>query len=338
MARLAGRVQSVVMHVGLPKTGTTTLQKQVFQRLPNYFGKEQLDSAPVTWGGFPQLREVIQFRPPEWWKTRDALEVRTMLGRVARELPKLGSRVIISFENMIASEFFGPNKGAYERPDGTRFHPSEHFPEILDALAPERSRTVVLVTCRQQWAWLPSLYAQLSDRISSASQQHFDHELDKILSADWLDQSTINLLAIGTQIVANVRPDSLTFLPVESMGTRDYADALAQALGVRAKNTEQALSAASLNARRQADDSWKLRQFGSGFSGRTGVPARTPPGHISESGLDRRLGGLQNPGQISLNVLRQQEIRQVVSETNGRVPGDWTPVGLPGYGQRVGQQ
>jgi hypothetical protein len=326
------------MHVGLPKTGTTTLQKQVFQGLPNYFGKEQLDSAPVTWRGFAQLREVIQFRPPEWWKTRDALGVRTMLGRVARELPKLGSRVIISFENMIASEFFGPNKGAYERPDGTRFHPSEHFPTILNALAPERTRTVVLVTCRQQWTWLPSLYAQLSDRIPSASQQHFDYELDKILSADWLGQSTINLLALGTQIVANVRPDSLTFLPVESMGTRDYADALAQTLGVRAKNTEQAVSAASFNASRQADDSWKLRQFGSGFSGRTGVPERTPSGHISESRLDRRLGGLQNPGQISLNALRQQEIRQVVSETNGRVPGDWTPVGLPGYAHLRGQQ
>jgi hypothetical protein len=331
MARLAGRVQSVVIHVGLPKTGTTTLQKQVFQRLPNYFGKEQLDSAPVTWRGFAQLREVIQFRPPEWWKTRDALEVRTMLGRVAGELPKLGSRVIISFENMIASEFFGPNKGAYERPDGTRFHPSEHFPEILDALAPERTRTVVLVTCRQQWTWLPSLYAQLSDRIPSASQQHFDHELDKILSADWLDQSTINLLALGTQIVANVRPDSLTFLPVESMGTRDYADALAQTLGVRSKTIERAVSAANFNGRRQAHDSWKLRQFGPGFSRRREILERMPPGHVSESGSDPSPRRLQNPGHISLNALRQQEIRDVFSETNGRVPGDWTPVGLPGY-------
>jgi|GEM_PF-5784998 len=338
MARLAGSVQSVVMHVGLPKTGTTTLQKQVFQGLPNYFGKEQLDSAPVIFRGFAQLRDVIQFRPPEWWKTRDALKVRTMLGRVARDLPKLGSRVIISFENMIATEFFGPNKGAYERPDGTRFHPSEHFPAILNALAPDRTRTVVLVTCRQQWTWLPSLYAQLSDRIPSASQQHFDHELDKILSSDWLDRSTLNLLALGTQIVANVRPDSLTFLPVESMGTRDYADALAKTLGVRAENTERAVLAPSFNARHQADDSWKLRQFGSGFSGRRGVPARTPPGHISESGLDPRPGGVHNPGRISLNALRQQEIRHVVSETNGRVPAEWTPVGLPGYAQRRGQQ
>lgn len=323
----------LVLHVGLPKTGTTTVQKHVFPKVATYYGPFSKPSASFWREGFPRLRQIIQFLPPAWWFTPAARDDREFLRRLGQRLACSCNDVLLSFENLIASEFFGPNQGAYVREDGTRFHPVEHLAEILPILFPSREETIVLVTCRRQWPWLPSLYAQLSDRIPGASQRDFDDQLETILESDWVHQSTLNYHHLGSEILRRVLPSQLVFLPMESMGQLEYSTLLAGVLQLAPDEVHRAVAGSRENARQAAPNTWKLRLCAGGVSPgceTTGLQGGDP---WPASGLERSgrpsLG--QGPRHISLAPDQLERLCALVSDANHRIPEAWAPIGLPGY-------
>lgn len=51
---------NLVLHVGLPKTGTTTLQKMLFPKLPlNYLGRNDGDADLLDKPRFSELRRLV---------------------------------------------------------------------------------------------------------------------------------------------------------------------------------------------------------------------------------------------------------------------------------------
>lgn len=326
----------LVLHVGLPKTGTTTVQKHVFPQVATYYGPFSKPSATFWREGFPRLRQIIQFLPPDWWFTPAARDDREFLRQLGQRLACSGNDVLLSFENLIASEFFGPNQGAYVREDGTRFHPAEHLAEILPILFPSRQETIVLVTCRRQWTWLPSLYAQLSNRIPEASQRDFDGQLETILESKWVHQSTLNYHHLGSEILRWVLPNQLVFLPMESMGQLEYSTLLAGVLQLAPDEVHRAVAGFRENVRRTDRDTWKLRSCGGIASDReaeTGSlegESRTPAAHThlrNSSGPSLDTG----PGHLRAAADQVERICSLVSDTNRRIPKAWAPIGLPGY-------
>lgn len=319
----------LVVHIGLQKTGTTSLQRGVFRHLPNYFGPGLTPGTNLGLPRFRELRSVIQDMAPEVWGYREMQDEREHLRLLGQKLGARGDRALISFENLIATPFFRQTGGPYQRQRLQESESTQHIAQILDLIAPNRETTSVLVTVRQQWTWLPSLYAQMSDRNPRASQKNFELQVRRYLSEPSIHLSPLNIAHLSDRVVQEIKPDNLTLLPMETMGTKGYDMALRAILEPLIPQGAT-FDLPRLNRRRQNDDSWNLRKYGSGLLS-AGLPATRNPLVSLIDGWRHQGKPGQSFKQISLNETLEDEIRGRVEPWNRLVEEKFTPIGLPGY-------
>lgn len=195
--------KSLVLHVGLQKTATTYLQKEVFPFLEGvrYIEKPSIVKkafclSPLVWSDSSFLSEIDGF---------------LLSSGVGEE-----EVVLFSDENLAAPRFFPFHelkKGdwrSYNRQDVFLF--AEHLKALLrccEALSCVRLK--VLITVRKQWDLLASLYAQ-SSKAHFSGQKNFEAEVAKILSREeryylhgfWLDYNIIHRYVASVVGVGNV--------------------------------------------------------------------------------------------------------------------------------------
>ena len=177
---------SLVLHIGLPKTATTTLQRHIFPQHPGYCGKFG-DGRPMSSCSWWPAHLAWQRQSIGWQKV-----VESWASRVAH-----GHSTFVSSEGLAQWPTSAINRRGNSWPVDdnwanirVRPHPICEFLNVvqsgLDAGVPVK----VVLTLRVQGAFLASLYAQQSGDMKQPSQSDFEAKVKRLLTendsfCDW---------------------------------------------------------------------------------------------------------------------------------------------------------
>jgi len=285
----------LLLHVGYPKTGTTTLQKQHFTALPGFLGSP----AVLGYGGRagllkPLAKAAYGARRVDLdaWRTR-------LLGLFGDQPPE---RILISSEGLIrwdvgwntrakADPVTGGRTSRRDRGIRTGPHPLAGF--LRDHVGPawqDLGSVRVLITLRNQSDWFASHYAENSYCIVGASQSDFERQVRRLLGSGdaFLDYA---------EVVASFRnavgEDRVVVLLLEDMADDGYWEALSQFVGARIgveRMAEERVNQRSTSA------GWQLRDYDRRIS-----PLRHAiSGWAKGTGPERlpTMGGFRNPAGL----------------------------------------
>jgi hypothetical protein len=266
----------LILHIGFPKTGTSTVQTHLLADQPNFLGKEKSNRCLA--GASPIAKEMVQLTEAVLWQSPSGLRKGVkgwrqrcdeILGhlRADSEAP---SSLVLSEEKLATWPFTSTPGSRWPLCTGfgscvgvPRSRPAplvrlllEHGPELW----PYGDIRIVL-TIRNQADWLASHYSQLSSRIPNACQRDFEAQTDAILERDdpfldwagWIEDLSA---VVGAQNIA-------TF-PMERMESPELWRAMAASFGLGEGGIPfQDLAAPSgprANVRRlREDDRWQVR-------------------------------------------------------------------------------
>ena len=174
---------TLIVHIGLPKTATTTMQRLAFPMYSGYIcGTEsqglQRDSAQRFLHLYQEGKFHPEFGTPHW-----NVEVRNWwnTSRLLNETPQLVSlEGLYRWCDPVSGEpwpFMGRGRYADSHRVGT--HPIVSFIEALRKAL--QTEVGVVLTVRNQADFAASLYAQLSYRIHRPGQEDFEHRAHQML-------------------------------------------------------------------------------------------------------------------------------------------------------------
>jgi len=179
-------VRSLVLHVGLPKTGTTTLQRDFFPRLPGYLGGT---SSAVRTRAFFEFCALHEQHSERWSEQPWRDEVVAWWDHAFREHGS--GRLFLSSELLYSwgQSHVGMMFGSQERPAGDLLPLLTFLRRLKGALEGEAAIKVVF-TIRNQADFLPSLYAQVGMRRPDPSIADFEATVRHLAAArdpylDW---------------------------------------------------------------------------------------------------------------------------------------------------------
>jgi hypothetical protein len=217
------------IHVGLPKTATTSAQAHLLRGTPGYLGLDQQSRVPGDGVHLNELEDLATRHT-----VLDPAEVRARTRAWVSQVSLLAaagprqSRLTMSHEGLSR----WPIDGLHQLRWPVREYPADwhgprrrHRPHPLASflehhLVPEWRRfgTIrVCITLRNHPDWLASLYAQLSNRIASASQHDFEHQVRMLIAQS---DPSIDYLALVQDVGAAVGPENLRVLLYEDAARR----------------------------------------------------------------------------------------------------------------------
>ncbi len=243
----------LVLHIGLPKTGTTLLQQQVFapaQGLDFVHRRRGPEAEALC----RTLRRYVKAGPLRALILRR--RVRRGLAAVAG--PGGGVTLLVSDENVSvhASGFW---RGHGPGPDLV----ARRIAEILP-----KGETRVVIGIRRQDQWLASRYAESSKWLDGLDQADFDRRMRQIAAAasldgplGWLDYDRMH-----RAFAAGLGAENVLLVPLEQIGAAPGATIgrLAQFVGVAPPDAARPLKASRQNRNRLSTgpDSWRMRRGG----------------------------------------------------------------------------
>lgn len=206
--------RTLYLHIGAPKAASTTLQQKLFPSLTgvSFFNKPILNlvDGKHPWDG--ELARFVLHSPEVWQKYGHAF----FDFIVKTAIPN--KNVLVSDENMSVNRGISPE------------HLISHIHALQGIAGPYGfNKLKVLFICRKQDEWLASAYAQTSDRLKGAGQQHFESWLKDIIGDDEdrsLQQSPLDYHAISSGISSLLGPDNFLIVPFEliSASPADFVD------------------------------------------------------------------------------------------------------------------
>lgn len=248
--------RSLYLHAGLPKTGTTFIQRNVFPKIRSV----QCISNPRTSLFEPRypwdaaLRSIFARAPLVW----DHVGVELLRDIVPDDnVQSAGESVLVSDESVFT----------LATPTDVEKH-IDGFRRAAQSLGFTDVR--VILSLRRQDQWLASLYAQKSHRFSGASQKHFEtwvSDLTDPRRAYYSEGQIGNYLALYHAIEKIVGSDNILILVYEEMvgDAIQFYERLCRF--IRIPNTElvslldaiRAIGDDRVNVRAAAPGSWRLR-------------------------------------------------------------------------------
>ena len=243
----------LTLHIGLPKTGTTFLQRQVFagSEDPLFLHRRQGPEAEAL---CRDLRRYVKCPGIVAPFLRRRLRNRLVAIAEAGEVPRL----LVSDENVaIGSAGFWTGTG----PDPVRV-----ARRIAELLPGERIR--VLIGIRRQDQWLASRYAESSKRLSGLGQDDFERRMREIVATEvlkgplaWLDYGSVRdrfAAALGPE---NVRLVSLERIAAEPAATVHSLEAF---IGAGPDQRARSLkpSRQGRNRLSKGPNTWRMRKGG----------------------------------------------------------------------------
>ncbi|MCG5539068.1 hypothetical protein [Halorhodospira sp. 9622] len=206
--------RELILHIGFNKTASTWFQHHVFPYLEQvqYIGRGK---DPVRGLRRDLVRACPAYQalglPTEQWRHRADDVIRALVAPA-----KDGRPGVVSHERMSAPwRFFGERGKPIRHPDA--------LPESL-ALLRERAlalgveRVAVLFFIRRQDSYLPSFYAERSDRIPRAGQSDFEAQLERILGEEYATRGAFLDYGRTVRALQQALPEAdLKVLPFERL-------------------------------------------------------------------------------------------------------------------------
>ena len=175
-------MKTLLLHLGYPKTGTTTLQATLFENAPdlNFFAKTARDGKEYVPPSVEAFRTLINYGTAFHVRNRAQTVLDDMLAAMA-ERPE--DRVLLSLEGL-TNPFVDTN---YTQPKDI-FRKASDIRRVMHPLIEDGVQVKVLVTVRKQSELIPSLFSQIylqgfSSGLFEASYEGF---LDFMLNDDIL--------------------------------------------------------------------------------------------------------------------------------------------------------
>ena len=169
--------RQLVLHIGLPKTATTTLQKHVFPSVPGYRGKH-MPTVDQQW------LDVVR----SW--SYQAPNLRTCCAAWATRIQhEAGDRVFVSEEELSGWPVLGnsaiwPIADGYADATRTGRHPVIPLLAMLRELFGDAWTVRVIFTVREQGCFLSSLYAQRDHRMLQPGQNDFVSKINSVVMTE----------------------------------------------------------------------------------------------------------------------------------------------------------
>lgn len=208
------------LHAGMPKTGTTYLQDEIFSRLPgfDYANKPRANILDLAqWQG---IVDAYFKRSPAIWAALGGRLFTEVFGCVGAAPPT--RPLLVSDEGVTGGASIPPIQRFYwDRKGQEPFALHAHLQEFQKCvLRYGYSGLKILLTIRRQDTKLASAYAQVSDRIPGAGQASFEHFVDWYLNEKgsfYAGGALLDYNLLYEQIVAAVGEDNFLVLPFEML-------------------------------------------------------------------------------------------------------------------------
>lgn len=249
----------LILHIGLGKTGTTTLQQRHFIALPGYLGRPELFGQRGRGAGL----DVLSRRAKQGAEVDLDAWRATVLQRLTDAGAGDAERVVISQERLAGwsqdGSAFSPITGRLSDAGRTARrgpHPFAAFvrEHVVPAWA-EHGDVRVLITLRNQYDWLCSHYAQLSNRIIGASQSDFEQQVQRILASD---DAYLDFASLVDAFGSAVGQERVSVLLLEDIASADYWDALSSLVGTKLPKEGSEQQRAN---QRSTAEGWELRAY-----------------------------------------------------------------------------
>ncbi|WP_155996123.1 hypothetical protein [Thioalkalivibrio sp. ALJ7] len=249
--------KKLVLHIGYPKTGTTTIQKKWLSRFDNQINP--FSQEPEKRELKKRVAGMFRKHAPEDWRTKWGEETARMLwATVDRyEIP-----FVYSHEGLSIPFFYRPVKQPmFLGVESRQFPVAAHLARLIEH-KPSHISVDVVVTVRNQVEWLASLYAQQSHLMKAPSQEDFEARTRNILREPATRGSGfIEYNALYQALSGVIGKSHVHMLFLEEIGTNTFWSYLG-------KVSELPVDYSSLidpeknreNVRSVADSRWALRR------------------------------------------------------------------------------
>jgi hypothetical protein len=297
----------LILHVGLPKTGTTTLQKLIFPRLSHiaYFDRDRT----------PASKQIVRAfnSSPEVWRLRGD----NIFGQLRAEIGdrKAEESVLVSAASMSTHRFFAP--WAADNHWRDPFLLAAHLRECQAiARRADFDGVKVIMGIRRQDQYLASRYATHGWLAEKPGQADFERQALEIIDPEkryfmdgvWLDYSATHDL-----IAEVVGEKNVLLLPLEQL-----ADQPSQYLFALSAFLDEPLNlhaATQRKVRRIAPDTWQIKAR---YREMKMAARKQHFGRICAALLSRRV-------EICLSPELKEKILAVYRDSNRRLATDLKP-------------
>jgi hypothetical protein len=306
------------MHVGLEKTGSTSLQAELSLKCSNFLSRDTaLESSQrlSLW----RIRQAFLRMPPTWWHTQDGRELLGAFNRSCDE--KMAKNFVFSFENLLAHDLYFSENAWSRSSMGQVWTSVDHLGVLLRSSVLREMSWNLLVTVRRQPEWLASLYVQRSNRIRNAGQFDFEAKVKNILKSEAHTMPPFNIHSMFGEIEQKLNPDSLSVVALEAIGEDRSTKVLSDWLGVDCTIEPLTLDSEHNSRHVERNHSWELRRFGD--SERIDFGSR----------LAKAIRDRWSPAKPERIVLSADLKSQILSRarTSNRLASAYAEGGLPDY-------
>lgn len=249
----------IVIHIGLGKTGTTTIQENFFSRCQNYMGTLSGTDSPICKTVYNLVGEVR-----EGHELGDKyLALIGKIKKIHRKRAPFSASMILSYEYLSGPRL---NKVTnfpyldYCECDQDQCLPIAFFLKDL-ALQYSGGNIKVIITLRNQPDWLASKYAQHSNRMLFASQKDFEDRVKQLLAMN--DKSFLDYSKWVRELCMAVGRENVCVLFTEDMNNFAFWNELAAFSGATDVCVEKVLQTLTdaKNKRKLTNDSWGIRPY-----------------------------------------------------------------------------
>jgi hypothetical protein len=253
----------LVIHIGLPKTGTTTIQNNVFAGLENYFGIYEREKKWAKSEGRKLMNLFAEYSSGRQIDEK-LVEWTENIYEKKKEMSPRAEMVILSNENFFEGrlnhmpEF--PLVECGYREVGQDITLTK-FLRKLSSQIWTHGHVRIIITLRNQIEWIMSKYAQASAKIPDASQEDFERRLADFVRCDdsiWADWSQW-----VSQMHSVVGSENVCVLLIEEMHNYSYWSKLAQFIQVDEKNFSHLITKESrVEKKKRIDEkTWGLSKY-----------------------------------------------------------------------------
>ncbi|MBC2837438.1 hypothetical protein [Paragemmobacter straminiformis] len=273
----------LIVHIGLHKTGTTTLQRDVLIGKSGYLGKfeNNRNDHPYEVSELSDLvtrfhlldraerRERVSayvdrlFRIAETFRTPTSLKISEERLSNWMETGDEGNRWPIRYGDA-AHAVFAPRR--HRIPFVSLLEE-----DLLPTLAARGGSLRVVLSLRNQPEWLGSFYAQSASRIRGAGQRNFETQIAALIAGR---DASIDFMEMVRSLEAVLGRDGLRILLQEDMGAPDFADRAVEAFDLQDCALGMRLMS-SRNVKSSGEGLWKIKGRKGRWPdlfGRTGSP------------------------------------------------------------------